>query len=149
MSESEPAYYVDDDEELSKQLHELFVVNGDAEVEIHAGNDLVVLTRSQYFESIRQMKMAPAERIREQERLHNQFKAAMARAKIFAVDLEDETQFGLDVNGDNVPINDREFVLADEYSDSVETLPGEVGAYVDPQMILDPSRIVSHAAQTN
>jgi hypothetical protein len=147
---------VDSDEELAEHLHRLFIVEGNEEVEvIHPEEGTIVYTRDTYLSAIENLKkarnMSPAERMREKRRLERKnqmkFRSWMPGARVHTVDIEDEGNFGKDIEGEQIDMEGMIFTVVRDYPKGIELLENEIGSFVDESMKRPPIRILSKAAE--
>jgi hypothetical protein len=145
-----PPHKLISDEELSKQLHQLFVVEQHETVTLqHPVEGDTTITKAEYLDTLKHLKraadMSPAQRHMESKRLERQqqikFRTAMITAQVYTVDLEDEDNFGKDVDGNEMDINQMIFVPVDDYLNGIIYADDEVGAFVDSSMRRPPIRI--------
>jgi hypothetical protein len=138
------------DEELSKKLHQLFIVDNHESVTLqHPTEGDHTLTKQEYLTTIHYLKkardMSPAERLQEGKRLERQqqikFRTGMITAKMYTVDIDDEDNFGKDIDGQEIDIEAMTFVPVDQYLSGIETQELEIGAFVDSSMKRPPVRI--------
>jgi hypothetical protein len=138
------------DEELSKKLHQLFIVDNHESVTLqHPTEGDHTLTKQEYLTTIHYLKtardMSPAERLQEGKRLERRqqikFRTAMITAKMYTVDIDDEDNFGKDIDGQEIDIEAMTFVPVDQYLSGIETQELEIGAFVDSSMKRPPVRI--------
>jgi len=142
----------DSDEELGKMLHQLLVVDGHKEVEIvHPIDGIKVVTQDTYkamLENIRRARnMSPAERITETKRIKNKmeirFRTALIVAETRTVDIEDEANFGKDIDGKEIDMAGMTFVKIEYYPKGIDGLQEELGCFKDESMGRPPIRILA------
>jgi len=142
----------DSDLELSDLLHRLLVVEGHKEVEImHPVEGTQVVTKETYeamIENIiRARNMSPAQRILETKRIKSKmkirFRTALIVAETRTVDIEDEGNFGLDVDGKEIDMAGRTFVHTNDYPKGTDIFPNEIGCFMDESMARPPERILA------
>lgn len=145
--------YYCSDEELGKQLHQLFEVEGESEVEIHHPTEgVIVYTRDTYKTQIealaKLLAMSPAERLelkaKTKRKLQMSFRTQLIDAKCFTVDIDDEENFGKDIDGNEIDMNGT-FVLVKDYPKGTRKLENELGAVMDESMTKAPIRILQKA----
>ena len=150
--------YQSTDDELGALLHRLIVVEGHEEVEIqHPTEGLMVVTRDSYktmMESLdKAAKMSPADRLEETKRLERkrqmQFRTALIDAKVYTVDIDDEDNFGFDINGDKIDMDGLIFTPTNTYPKGSKVILNEIGAFVDEMMIKPPIRILTKPLADN
>jgi len=144
------------DEELSKKLHQLLVVEGHPNVEIHHPTEgRVVLTKENYQETLKHLakvkEMSPAERMMEHKRQvrkeQMKFRTAMITAETVTVDIDDDSSFGLDVDGNKIDIEGKTFVPVAVYLKGMEPKKNEIGCFVDESQRKPPIRILAKPDQ--
>lgn len=140
-----------DDQELGNLLHQLLIVEGQPEVEIiHPEEGQIIFTREGYLKLLDQLErvknLSPANRMSEAARLQRkrqmQFRTAMIDARVEKVNLEDDENFGKNIEGKDIGINGMVFVPIQGYLKGVQILEGEVGCFMDENMARAPVRIV-------
>jgi len=145
-----PPHQLISDEELSKQLHQLFVVEKHETITLqHPTEGDTDLTRAEYFKNIAHLKkcmdMSPAQRLQESKRIARQqqirFTTAMITAKTYTVDIEDDANFGKDIDGNEIDMTNMSFVPVDQYLKGITSSENEIGAFVDSSMKRAPIRI--------
>lgn len=141
----------DSDEELSKILHQLLVVDGHKEVEVVHPIDGVQVVTKETFEAmieniIKARNMSPADRLlatkRIKRKMEIRFRTAMITAEIRTVDIEDDKNFGRDIDGKEMDINGMTFVKADDYFKGIQVSQKELGCFMDESMARPPIRIL-------
>jgi len=141
----------DSDEDLSKMLHQLLVVDGHDEVEIvHPVEGVQVVTRETYEAMIENIikarNMSPAERLlatkRIKRKMQIRFRTAMITAETRTVDIEDEENFGRDIDGKEMDIAGMTFVRVGDYLKGIQSVPKELGCFMDESMARAPIRIL-------
>lgn len=141
-----------DEEELGAMLHRLLIVEGHTEVVIqHPTDGEQVVTKESFLEMQRHIKrandMSPAERLVENKRLkmkkQMQFRTAMIEAEFYTVDLNDDENFGFDVDGNKLDIDGLIFTPVDQYLPGIDIKEKEIGAFVDEAMAKPPIRILA------
>jgi len=152
MEENQPEIYDCDDEILGQMLARLFS-EGHDEVEIqHPTDGPVVVTRKDFEKHVANLSkvanMSPAERLEANKRVKNiknskqiRFRTAMITAKVHVVDIEDDDNFGKNIEGEALDIDGMTFVPVSDYLKGIELQIGEIGAFVDVSERRPPVRI--------
>ena len=131
---------VSTDDELSKQLYQLLVVEGMPEVEIyHPVEGKIIVTRETYDDIVKALEnvrnMSPAERLQEKNKYNRKKAAAMSKALSAAgfrvVDITDEEGFGSDVEGNEIDMDGMYFMPISQYPKDIEYTSDEVGAFIE------------------
>lgn len=165
LAERQNTYHETDDD-LAARLHQLFMVDEVQEVEIiHPTEGKQTLTREGYLEMAKHIKrareMSPKERAKESRRIarrkRKRFKKMLLRAKSYIVDIEDDSTFGFDVDGKEIPIEGTIFVAIANYPKGVARLDNEMGCFVAENLrkplsrirSKDPLTIPGEAVETN
>ena len=139
-------------EELGRTLYQLLFVEDNPEVEIiHPVDGPIIVTKESYEEMLTSLKkamnMSPAQRIQETKRIARQkqirFRTAMINADTRTVDIEDDENFGKDIEGKEIGIEDMIFLATKDYLKGVEFKVNEIGAFVDETMRRPPIRILT------
>lgn len=140
------------DEELTKQLYQLLVIESRPEVEIiHPEEGHQVVTRADFDAMQKRLAksrgLSPAQRLQENSRVERamqmRFRTAMLDADIREVDIQGEDNFGYDVKGNKIDIDGMTFVPVDQYINGIELRPGEIGSFVSANMTKPPIRIIA------
>jgi hypothetical protein len=140
------------DEELSRQLHKLLVVEGLPEVQVlHPVQGNIIVTKETYLNLIKdlaaQRAMSPAERLQESKKQSRKMKRALSKAfnnaPFAKVDITDMEHFGCDIDGKELEIDGCEFMAVAHYPKFIEYGPDEVGAFINGQAIL---RVLHHSS---
>jgi hypothetical protein len=151
-----PPHKLISDEELSKQLHQLFVVEQHETVTLqHPVEGDTTITKAEYLDTLKHLKraadMSPAQRLQESKRIERKqqikFSTAMITAKIYTVDIEDEDNFGKDIDGNEIDMEGMTFVPVDDYLKGITKNENEIGAFVDESMKRPPIRIKTIPAE--
>lgn len=159
MEESQ-TYNCDSDEALDAMLHRLFIVEGHDEVVVnHPVDGEQVVTKEYYLELqsslIKAKSMSPADRLVETTRLKNQkqirFLTAMIDAKVYVVNIDDETEgsFGFDIDGNKMDLEDVVFIPTHQYIDGIALKENEIGCFVSESLHKPPIRIVKQVLPEN
>lgn len=139
------------DEELGALLHRLFVTENNEEVEIiHPSEGAVIYTRKDYLTLLENLQsvqdMSPAQRYQEAKRLERkkqmQFRTAMIEARVEKVNLDDDSNFGKNIEGKDIGIAGMVFVPISHYLKGMDIKAGEVGCFMDENMRRAPIRII-------
>jgi len=149
---SDEVVEVTSDEELSRQLHKLLVVEGRDEVEVlHPVEGNIIVTKETYLNLIEdlaaQRAMSPAERLqakkKSERKVRQEFVKALNDAAFSTVDITDMERFGFDTDGNELDIDGCSFITVAFYPKGVEYGPDEVGAFVNGVSVL---RILHHSS---
>lgn len=139
-------YKADSDKQLSKLLHELFVVKGMPDVEIKdpANGEFRVITRDEYFEAIKLQKMSPAKRLAEVKKQQRRNLMRLATALIVQDPVEidaDAGKMGFDAEGNEMDVEGLTFIGVKQYPKGVNVIDREFGAFVDDKFKRKPVRV--------
>jgi len=145
-------YQCNSDDQLSKLLHQEFVVKKVPDVEIidSKGNSKII-TAKEYRDMLRNVKRAskmnPAEKLIERNRLKNKYEnkliSLLQGAKVHTVDINDESNFGIDIKGKEIDMEDMTFLLIVKYPKKVTIKENEIGAFYKEDLSKNPIRILS------
>jgi hypothetical protein len=150
------ATYEVTDDELGKQLHQLLVIDKEPEVIIfHPTEGEQVVTRENYDSMLASLKeasdMTPKQREKKlkvlRRRMQIKFRTAMIKAKVYTVDIEDDANFGKDIDGNDIGIEGMVFTLTSDYSDDINVIENEMGCFIDEAMKKAPIRILKKTDQ--
>ena len=141
-----------DDKDLGAMLQRLFDEGHDEVVVRHPTDGLVVVTKQDFKTHLANLKkamnMSPADRVRETARLKNlknqkqiRFRTAMIEAPVHTVDIDDEENFGKDVDGNELDIDGMGFLPVSQYLKGMDTKENEIGCFFDEFERKPPIRI--------
>ncbi len=148
----QPLYDNVPDEKLGALLYNLFYVEGHTSIDIkHPSGETKTVTKDDYKEILagimKYKKMSPAKRLIEKKRIQNaqeiKHRTAMLTAKSYVVDIDDEENFGSDIDGNEIDMVEMAFVPVIKYLKGVQLLDNEIGSFVHPESKKPPSRIIS------
>ena len=145
-------YQVADDQELSKMLHQLLIVNGEPEVEIrHPTEGVQIVKKEDYEKTIVELKrireLSPAKRMQErnknERRMQFKFRTAMIKAKVHTINVSDEDSFGKDINGEELDMEGMIFMPVKNYLDGIVINENEIGCFMRENLDKPPIRLLS------
>lgn len=130
------------EQDLGAMLARLFS-EGHDEVEImHPVDGPVVVTKADYKKHLhnidRYNKMSPGKRVTHHKRVKNiknqkqiRFRTAMINAPVYEVDINDDANFGKDIDGNDIDMQGMVFTPVAQYLKGIEPIENEIGCFVD------------------
>ena len=123
-------------------LARLFSEGHDSVDIVHPTDGPITVTKAEFQKHLRdiskQQNMSPADRVIEATRLNNikkkkqdRFKAAMILAPAHEVNIEDEENFGKDIEGQELDIDKMMFMPICQYLPGINPLTHEIGCFYD------------------
>ena len=156
MTEQDNVYNCDDSD-LGAMLHRLLIVEGHDEAVVqHPTDGEIIVTKADYKKHLaninRVKNMSPADRVTENKRLRNiknqmqiRFRTSMISAPVHIVDIDDESGFGKDIEGNQLDIEGMIFLPVKDYPKGLELKENEIGAFISEFFYKKPIRIKTNS----
>jgi len=130
-----------DDKGLGPMLQRLFDEGNDEVVVRHPTEGDIIVTRDDFKKHLADLEkavnMSPADRIEETARLKNiknqkqiRFRTDMVNAPVHTVDIEDDENFGKDIEGVQMDIEGMVFLPVAQYLKGIEPKEHELGCFM-------------------